>query len=154
MTMNKFLAGAVAGFAATAPMTAVMFLLHNPLPRHEQHPLPPEDITKELACRVGARKYLSPTQYRAATWLGHFAFGAGAGALFAPLAEKVEAPPALKGAVFGLLVWSISYLGWLPGTGILNQPQEQPARPNALMIVAHIVWGASLGLLLERGTTE
>lgn len=150
--MNKYLSGALAGFAATAPMTAAMFALHKRLPRHEQHALPPEEITWELVTRAGVQKDLSQTQYEIAAWAAHFGFGTGAGLFYGSFAEKVQAPPVLKGAAFGLLVWAISYLGWLPETGILNQPRQQPARPNGLMLVAHLVWGMGLGLLFERST--
>jgi uncharacterized membrane protein YagU involved in acid resistance len=60
----------------------------------------------------------------------------------------------LKGMIFGLLVWFSSYLGLLPATGILHQPKEQPPRPNLLMIVAHLVWGAALGVCADRWITE
>ncbi len=152
--MNKYLCGALAGLVATLPMTMVMLLLHEQLSRHEKHPLPPEEITGKLASRAGVQKHWSQTQQQVAAWMAHFGFGAGAGLLYGPLAEQVRMPPALKGAAFGLLVWAASYLGWLPGTGILNQPKKQPARPNGLMIVAHLVWGATLGLLTEQNTKK
>lgn len=148
--MNKLFAGALAGGLATGPMTAVMVLMHRQLSWHERHPLPPEHITETITHRIGIGKHLSEAEHQAVSWAGHFGFGAGAGALYAPLAQKVEAPPALKGAAFGLLVWAGSYLGWLPATEILYQPREQPARPNWMMVIAHLVWGIGLGLLTER----
>ena len=45
--------GALAGLVATAPMTAVMLLLHRLLPEHEQYPLEPLRITRRVAERVG-----------------------------------------------------------------------------------------------------
>ncbi len=57
-------------------------------------------------------------------------------------------PPALAGAGFGLAVWAGSYLGWLPAAGILRPATEHPPRRVALMIAAHLVWGASAGLAL------
>lgn len=148
--MNKILAGALAGFAATAPMTVTMLAFHRQLKWHERHRLPPEDITTEIADRAGIGRKLSLGQHQVATWSAHFGFGAAAGALYAPLAAKVKAPPLLKGIGFGLLMWSGSYLGWLPALEILHQTKEQPARPNWLMVIAHIVWGATLGLVAER----
>lgn len=135
-------------------MTMAMLALHKRLPRHEQHALPPEEITWKLASRVGVQENLSQTQHEIATWAAHFGFGTGAGLFYGLFADKVQAPPVLKGAAFGLLVWAISYLGWLPEAGILNQPKQQPARPNGLMIVAHLVWGASLGLLFKQSTRK
>lgn len=135
-------------------MTLAMLALHKRLPRHEQGALPPEKITWELASRAGVQKGLSQTQSKMATWAAHFGFGMGAGLAYGSFADKVQAPPALKGAAFGLLVWATSYLGWLPQTGILNQPKQQPARLGTLMIVAHLVWGAGLGLLFERNIRQ
>ncbi len=152
--MNTYLRGALAGFAATIPMTAVMVALHRELPQQEKHLLPPEDITSKLAARAGVQKDMSRPLHQMVTWSAHFGFGAAMGLLYRFLTDQVKAPPALKGAVFGLFVWGTSYLGWLPQTGVLNQPRDQPARPNWLMIVAHLVWGISLGLLTERASRE
>jgi hypothetical protein len=148
--MNKTQAGALAGTVATAPMTAVMMALHQQLPWHERHPLPPEDITGELARRAGVERRLNKAEHLTATGIGHFGFGAGAGVIYGSLGETVNAPPVLKGVIFGLLVWFVSYLGWLPAADILHQTKEQPPRPNAMMIIAHIVWGACLGILTEH----
>jgi uncharacterized membrane protein YagU involved in acid resistance len=55
---------------------------------------------------------------------------------------------------FALLVWLVSYLGWIPAANILPPATDQPKRRNALMIAAHVVWGVSLGsvfaLLTDR----
>jgi hypothetical protein len=56
----------------------------------------------------------------------------------------------LAGVGFGLAVWAVSYLGWLPAAGILSPATEHPARRNALMIGAHVVWGATTGLAVGR----
>ena len=49
-----------------------------------------------------------------------------------------------------MFVWVASYLGLLPAMRILTPATEHPARRNALMISAHVIWGACLGVLLER----
>jgi putative membrane protein len=46
-------------------------------------------------------------------------------------------------------VWTISYVGLLPLSGLFEPATEQPARRNALMIAAHVVWGLGLGVLTE-----
>ncbi len=40
-----------------------------------------------------------------------------------------------------MVVWGVSYLGLLPGLGILSSAKDHPARRSALMIAAHLVWG-------------
>jgi hypothetical protein len=48
--------GALAGLVATAPMTAVMLLLHRLLPAWEQYPLEPRRITTRRFGRTGRRR--------------------------------------------------------------------------------------------------
>ena len=150
MLKRNLLSGAVAGFAATAPMTAAMVAMHRFLPPQERYPLPPRHITEELAEEAGVNDQLSEPQRRAATMVNHFAYGAAAGALYAPLARNVPAHPLVKGIAFGLTVWTVSYLGLLPAAGILSPATRHPARRNALMIAAHVVWGAATGVLADR----
>lgn len=144
--MNTFrlLIGALAGIVATGPMTVVMILLHRRLPARERYPLPPREITMKLARKAGVAHELNSEARDAATLIAHFGYGAACGALYAASAERVSASPAAKGPLFGLLVWGTSYLGLLPGTGILSPATKHPARRNTLMIVAHLVWGAAL----------
>ena len=149
--MNRYLAGALAGLVATAPMTVAMVALHRRLPREEQYPLPPREITVEMTQKAGVREHLDePEQETRATLANHFGFGAAAGALYAPLAEHVPGPPAVKGIAWGLAVWAGSYLGWLPAAGLYPPATEEPARRNALMIAAHVIWGAVTGTVTDR----
>jgi putative membrane protein len=48
-------------------------------------------------------------------------------------------------------VWAGSYLGLLPVLGILSPATRHPTGRNALMIAAHIIWGATLGILTDYG---
>lgn len=143
-------AGAMAGFVATGPMTLVMEGLHASLPPQEQYLLPPRQITMEAAEAVGVEDDLSEPEKAGATMAAHFAYGAGAGAVYGALAPHIPLTPVLSGIAFGLAVWTGSYLGWLPAAGILPPATEEPARRNALMIGAHVVWGAALGWIASR----
>lgn len=152
--MNRILLGVAAGLVATAPMTLVMKLMHAALPRHEQYPLPPRQVTEGMAAKAGVRKNLDEDEREKATWASHFAYGASVGALYGALSEGLEDAglgehPAVAGACFGVAVWAGSYLGWLPAAGIIRPATEQPPRRNALMIASHIVWGATTGLIVE-----
>lgn len=55
-------------------------------------------------------------------------------------------PSVAKGALFGVGIWAASYFGWIPTAGILKPPTRHPAARNALMIAAHLVWGAATSL--------
>ena len=149
--MNRILLGALAGLAATGPMTLAMKLMHEQLPREERYPLPPRQVTEGLAEKAGVNGRLDEEEREAATWASHFAYGAACGALYGAVAgERVDGHPLLAGAGFGLAVWAGSYLGWLPAAGVLSSATEHPARRNALMIAAHVVWGATTGAAVER----
>jgi len=52
----------------------------------------------------------------------------------------------MSGCIYGLGVWSCSYLGWLPASGLYRSAVNHTPERNTLMIAAHLVWGASLGL--------
>ncbi|MFN3650485.1 MAG: DUF1440 domain-containing protein [Armatimonadota bacterium] len=147
--MNSIVAGAVAGFLATAPMTAAMLALHRLVPPPEREPLPPEEITQELAARSGAGELPEPA-LNAATVAAHFAYGAAAGGVYGALSPEARRRPVATGIGFGLAVWTVSYLGWLPAGGILEPATRQPASENALMIASHVVWGAITGALTDR----
>lgn len=147
--MNRILLGALAGLAATAPMTLAMKLMHEQLPREEQYPLPPRQVAEGMAEKAGVNEHLDEDERQAATWVSHFAYGTACGALYGALSgESVDSHPVLAGVGFGLAVWAGSYLGWLPAAGIISPATEHPARRSALMITAHVVWGATTGAAL------
>ncbi len=144
--MNKFLAGAVAGCVATAPMTLAMVKMHQQLPAHEQYPLPPREIIEEVTEKVNLNDDLNEKEKFSLTMLSHFGYGAATGAIYNLGLEKMDIQPSVaNGVVYGLGVWSLSYLGLLPATNILSSATHHPARRNALMIAAHVVFGATLG---------
>ncbi len=128
------LEGALAGLVATLAMTAAMRRLHRRLSEGDRYPLPPREITDRTGLSALAR-------HDRGTLLNHFAFGAGMGALYGALCANRSLG---AGGLYGLGVWSASYLGWIPGTGILRPATSHPIRRNALMLVAHVVWGAAL----------
>ena len=73
--MNKLIIGVIAGLVATVPMTLAMKIMHRSLPPEEQHPLPPREVTMEIADEIGLRKHLSESQRRKLTLISHFAYG-------------------------------------------------------------------------------
>src|SRR4051812_18277015 len=157
---NPFLAGCLGGLAATVPMTIAMELMHGRLPRRERYPLPPRIITQRLTRRAGVEHELDEDGHQALALASHFAYGATTGGVYGALSDWADrrfrtqtVPPPLRAAVqgttYGLLVWAGSYLGLLPAAGILTPATRHPARRNALMIAAHVVWGATLGLVVQ-----
>jgi uncharacterized membrane protein YagU involved in acid resistance len=147
--MNRQLAGSISGFAATFPMTAVMVALKKTLPPEHQQPLPPRQITENAAQQAGVDQHLDEADDTTAAAVAHFAYGALAGIGYVPMAGKSGLPPVAEGTLYGLAVWSGSYLGVLPATGLHKSAVKEPATRNAVMIAAHVVWGGALGLMFN-----
>lgn len=143
---RKMLQGAVAGLLATFPMTIFMLAAWKRLPRREKYPLPPRLITRNLVGQVAPPRKLGDRNLTALTLLLHFLYGAITGSLYGILEDRIPLRQSVKGSLYGLAVWSGSYLGWLPAFGILSPATEHPWRRNLLMIVAHVVWGSALGV--------
>ena len=152
--MSNIITGFVAGVAATAPMTLAMELMHHRLPQHEQHSLPPRKVTMKFADLIGLKQRLREPARQDLTLLSHFGYGGATGALYAPLAHRIPLPGVAKGAVYGLAVWAGRYVGWLPAAGIMPPATKETAGRNAVMIAAHLIWGAALGFLTDRLSQE
>ena len=126
-------------------MTAAMRRMHRHLPPDEQYALPPREIIQGLPDgHSGARQDEDTISSRSI--LAHFAYGATTGALFGLLEKR----SIITGVWFGIGVWTASYLGWIPAAGILVPATRHPMRRNALMLAAHVVWGAALAAGLRE----
>jgi uncharacterized membrane protein YagU involved in acid resistance len=149
MKGTLLLSGAVGGLVATVPMTAVMLSLHRQLPARQRYPLPPRRITMRAAGKARLRHKLDEDERTAATYAAHFGYGTATGAVYGAVAPGIRAHPIVKGTTYGLIVWALSYLGLLPATGLHPPATREPGRRNALMILAHVVWGSVLGVVTE-----
>lgn len=147
--MRDSIQGVWAGLAATAPMTFAMEWGFEQLPRSQRYALPPREIISVVGEKCAAWQSLTEPQKQAATWAAHFAYGGAMGAIYSALTPH-PARNAWTGAAFGLGVWAGSYLGLLPGLGILRSAAQHPSERNVLMIAAHLVWGVTLGTALAR----
>ncbi|WP_180283367.1 hypothetical protein [Azospirillum oleiclasticum] len=147
---REAVAGAMAGCAATGPMTIAMSRLYHSLPEADRHALPPRLLTERILAPDGSARAL-PAGVRAdITLLAHYGYGALTGALYPAAARRLGLTPVLGGAAYGVAVWAASYLGWIPAVGLLTPATRHSARRNGLMIAAHVVWGAATGLAYDR----
>ncbi len=128
-------------------MTIAMKLIQRRLPLYQQYPLPPRLITMSLARKVGQLHELNEPRRTIAANLAHYGYGASVGSIFGLFAPRNLAASALAGAGYGLLVWAISYLGLLPALELYPSATIAPRRRNMLMVVAHLIWGATLGAI-------
>ena len=142
---TRLLIGGIAGFAGTLAMTAAMRRMHKRLPAQERYPLTPREIVDSGAKQLGVP--LPDRPARDVTLAAHFAYGAMMGAVIAALNPD---PKKKTGAAAGLAVWVASYMGWIPAVGNLEPATEHPPRRNALMIVAHLVWGATTAAAIRE----
>jgi len=110
--------------------------------------MPPEKITTRALRGLGLHP--DRKQTRAAAALAHLAFGAGGGIGFGLLRRRGGvATGVLQGVVYGSVMWAVSYLGWVPALGVMPRAdRDRPGRPQ-VMLVAHWIYGAALGILLR-----
>ena len=151
---QKIIRGAGAGLLATFPMTVFILTAWKRLPAREKYPLPPRLITRKLVKEANPPVRLNDRQLTALTLFLHFLFGALTGSLYGIFEDRISLNRNIKGSLMGLAVWSGSYLGWIPAFGILPLATEHPWRRNLLMIVAHLVWGVTLGVFTRRINTH
>ena len=152
MTRNgtrRLASGAAAGLVATVPMTAAMVAMHRELPAHERFHLPPRRITMRAAGKAGVSRHMGESHRTAATLAAHFGYGTAVGTLLGAFAPRGPAKAAAAGAGFGLLVWTVSYLGLMPALDLHPPATRDTARRNLLMIAAHLVWGATAGVIAD-----
>lgn len=142
----------LAGTVATLPMTAVMLTAQR---FGLLGQMPPDKITKAILDAIDV--HLPKRARSLATAANHFAFGATMGGLFGALGTALRVwpsrrRPALRGVaagvVWGTLVWAASYRGWVPALGIMPPPRrDRPGRPLT-MVLAHWIYGGTLGGLV------
>jgi hypothetical protein len=144
----RVLQGAAAGVLATGVMSGFMLAAGRAGLIARQ---PPRRITERLLFRSG----LLPSRRtrRWASVAAHFGFGASAGAVFAAAvpARSSRLARAALGTAYGALVWLVSYAGWLPAARLMPPPtRDRPAR-QAAMLVAHLIFGSTLGVASGGG---
>ena len=147
--------GTFAGLLATIPMTMILERMQRFLPTQERYALPPVgELANIVAEKVGLGPFKNTPPHQALTGVTQVGYGTATGAVYAAIEPRLPYPAWLTGMAYGFLVWVGNYLGWLPAFGIL-QPATRPARHQtprrqmAVMIVAHLIWGAITGILVR-----
>jgi len=151
LEVSGLLSGAIAGFVATAPMSLTMKAIQLVLPSHESYALPPAIITFNASNKAGHLPS-NKEEHTVLTLLAHFGAGAGFGLFYGMGAAASKKPRngLIRGSIFGLLVWSVNYLGIMPALNLHNSAEKEPVRRNALMIIAHLVYGISTDQIFRR----
>lgn len=141
-TASKVQHGAIAGLIAAVPMSLAMSLMFRFLPWNEKYDLPPRQIMLNIAGMAGVRGNINDEPVETiATGLGHFGYSAATGAAYSVLIADLPFPVPAKGLFAGLLLYVLSYLGWLPAFNILPPATDHPRGRRLLMVIAHLIWG-------------
>lgn len=142
---SRLVIGAIAGFVGTMAMTSAMRRLHRRLPDEERYPLTPREIVDSIGDQL--QMPVADETAKDVTTAAHFLYGAAMGALISAMNPD---PSKRGGALAGAAVWLASYMGWIPAVGTLEPATQHPARRNALMIGAHLVWGSTTAAAIRE----
>jgi hypothetical protein len=144
-------AGAAAGVAATAVMSLVMYAAQQAGLVAKQ---PPAHLTDSMLEAAGVPPESEPAR-RAADTLAHLAFGGAAGALYGLTRRAASGilPTVPGGVAWGLLVWLVSYGGWVPALRIMPPPPDDSRGRQLTLLAGHVAYGGTLGALLARRPT-
>ena len=142
--------GALSGLAATILMSVVMISARRAGISGE---LPPDKIA-EAAVEGATGREATEGEEDAVAAVTHLGFGAAAGALFGLMVARMRSVPdaaaAALGAVFASGVWLVSYQGWVPFLHIMRPASEDRPGRTVTMVVAHWVYGMTLGVATLR----
>jgi hypothetical protein len=144
------LAGAIGGLGATLLMSAVMLGARR---LGLTARLPPDKIA-ERVIETSTDRPSDEDEERVVASVLHLGFGTMAGMAFGILVSGMgRAPGAVLagiGAVYATGIWLVSYQGWVPGLHIMPPASRDDRGRVATMIVAHWVYGITLGLAASR----
>lgn len=140
---------ALAGLLAVIPMTVVM-LLGQKQASGKSRPLPPEKVTANAVEKLDLDQEFPPysSSFQRLFLIGHFGYGSITGALYPFFSNRFpRVRPMVKGMGFGLLIWALSYPGWIPAVGLWRRSKATSKENSFSLILSHLVWGASLSLV-------
>src|SRR3954468_12174582 len=139
--MQTLVRGALAGLAATVPMTVVIGtgraarLLHTP---------PPVEITENIAEQAGEDPNRQSPEFQAAWLAAHAGYGAICGIIFSAMRPALPRSDLIAGLLFGAAVWGVSYISLMPSLNLYPSAQDDSNQRQVVMIAAHAVFGMSL----------
>lgn len=80
----------------------------------------------------------------------HVGYGGATASLYPLVTSSLPVPAVVRGMIFALSVYTLSYMGWLPALNILAPATQTPARRNLLTIASHLVWGGLIGWIVRN----
>ena len=151
--MDDVLRGGLAGLAGTAAMTAAMAAAR--VAGLTAGELPPRTVARRAEEAAGVLHDLPGPAFEASWIAQHFAYGAAGGAAYALARRRFPGgDPLLAGGAFGVALWAVGYLGWLPLAGLHPPAHREPGRRVATEIATHLIYGATTALILAASGAE
>ncbi len=141
------LAGSLGGLAASWVMTRFQSLVARVAGYSNSPEQEGEDATVKTARKIAAgvlHHELGPEEKKAAGTFVHYAYGAGIGALYGGLAQKLDATTAGFGSGYGTAVWALGDEVAVPAFGLGKKATETPISGHAQALAAHLVYGIAL----------
>ena len=115
---------------------------------------PPQEITERAATAVEGEPPAHETAVALAT-ASHFAFGAGAGAVYGIVGAPRRLAFRIPWSVgYALAIWFVSYAGWAPALRLMPPPTEDDPGRQTTMVLAHVVYGSALAALAGGATSR
>ena len=141
--------GTYAGALATTAMTAVMKA--GQWTGFYRLEIAPKQITDTALDKAGLRRETSEDEEIFLTALNHWTYGTGSGILFGLLRRRIDLPlpGSIQGIIFGLTLWAVSYMGWVPAVGLMPAVWNQRRDRAIELLLAHVVYGATLGFTFD-----
>jgi uncharacterized membrane protein YagU involved in acid resistance len=139
--MQTLARGALAGLAATVPMTVMIGagraagLVGTP---------PPVEITENVAEQAGEQPDRQSPEFQAAWLAAHAGYGAACGVIFAAIRPVLPRSDLVAGLLFGGAVWGVSYINLMPSLNLYPAAQDDSNQRQVVMITAHAVFGTAL----------
>jgi uncharacterized membrane protein YagU involved in acid resistance len=139
--MKKTEVGIWSGIFATSVMTLALFELS----KSKKQQLPPAKVTRDVLKPFNINKAISKNEEPEVTLISHFIYGIGCSLAYTGIQNHLRRPSITGGVAYGISVWIGSYFGLLPAMQSRAAAYHLPKTTNLKMLLAHIVWGASLG---------
>jgi uncharacterized membrane protein YagU involved in acid resistance len=111
----------------------------------------PEGLAEQLAYKVASGVFgidlMGHTKLAGRTV--HYTYGSAWGLVYGLFQATFSLPPALMGALYGLLVWSVGPAMLGPSMQLVNRPSEEPRERNASVVAGHLAYGLGTAYMFD-----
>ena len=149
--METLARGALAGLAATVPMTAVIGAGHA---AGLIGTAPPVEISENVAEQAGENPDRQSPEFQVAWLAAHIGYGAACGVIFAAIRPVLPRSDLAAGLLFGTAVWGVSYISLMPSLNLYPSAEDDSNQRQVVMISAHAVFGTALATVEHRLRTS